>query len=119
MFRKHNGFSAKLLQEYNVLYLKTDSDCISFSNVFDVSNSITRLISEHPNISALILDFESIYKIDSSGIGVLININCTLEKHGQKLHLLNINPHINRIFQTLNIDDFLSFISSIDQVTKK
>lgn len=116
MFRKNNGFSTRLLNDYNILYLNTDIDNITFSNVYDVSNSITRLLTEQQNIIILILDFQSIYKVDSSGIGVLININCILAKKNKKLYLMNITPHIARIFKTLSIDDFFNFTDSVESV---
>lgn len=119
MFRKYNGFSARLLNQYNILYLSTDIDNITFSNVYDVSNSISRLLNENPDIIILILNCEAIIKMDSSGIGVLINIYSLLLKEKKQMYLMNITPHIMKIFKTLSIDDFFHFTTSVDIVIEQ
>ncbi len=45
------------------------------------------------------LDLEKLDYIDSSGLGYIVTLHERLEKNGQELVLVNLQPHVNR--QTL------------------
>lgn len=54
---------------------------------------------EDPTIKNIVMDIKGLNFMDSSGIGVLIGRYKVVSKRGGKLGVVNINSHIDRIFE--------------------
>ena len=49
------------------------------------------------NVKKIVLNFEDVTKIDSSGLGELVSGFATVNKAGGELKLLNLNDHVSEI----------------------
>ncbi|NLI59831.1 MAG: anti-sigma F factor antagonist [Clostridiales bacterium] len=58
---------------------------------------------ENPTIKNIVMDIKNLTFMDSSGIGVLIGRYKIISKRGGKLGIINVNSHIDRIFQVSGI----------------
>ena len=120
-FRRYNGFTEKLYKTKNFLYLKATANKFSFATSKDTEVSILRAVNTTQPLK-LILDLESIEKIDSAGLGVLIHLQSELTKNGCEVILMNINVHIKRAFVLMGIvhedgqESFFKVINSLEEL---
>jgi len=70
---------------------------------------------EDPTIKNIIMDIKGLNFMDSSGIGVLIGRYKIISKRGGKVGLVNINSHIDRIFQMSGIYKIVRVYDQLDQ----
>lgn len=117
MFRKDNGFSAKLLMQFNVLYLTTDDTSMTLQNVIPLSRSIERAVEDHCP-KKLVLDLRNIERLDSSGFGVIINTYSKCKSKNCDFAVMNVNEKIERLFKITQIEDIIIIIKSIDEFCK-
>ncbi len=68
----------------------------------------------HPII---VLDFSEVLFINSAGISALLRWAVTMLKGGVKLFALNVNPHHQKLFQTVELARFIPAIQERDLVT--
>lgn len=62
----------------------------------------------------LILDMEHLEYIDSSGLGFLVTLHERLERQAQSLRLVNLQPHVARVFRITRLDQILD-VSAVTQ----
>lgn len=53
------------------------------------------------------LDFSEVVFVDSSGMGLLMNVVRTLNEGGTKIHILNVREDVMEIFEMLQIPHIL------------
>ncbi len=59
----------------------------------------------------LILDFSALTFMDSSGIGVILGRYRILRDRGGQLGVMNMNPHIARIFHMSGMDRVIALVN--------
>ena len=118
MFRKDNGFTARLLLQHKLLYLITDETEITFHISKTVSESIIRLVKEN-NPKIVAIDMSTIQRIDSSGIGALINILSECMKKDCELILVGVDDKVRRIFKLINMDSSFKQVNTIGEITNE
>ncbi len=64
----------------------------------EIREEIDRTI-EVKSIKNLIFDLSNLKFMDSSGIGVVIGRYKVINKKGGKVGVINVNPHVNKIFE--------------------
>ena len=57
-----------------------------------------------PGVRTLVLDFSELTFMDSSGIGVLLGRYRILRERGGRMGVINMNPHIGRIFHMSGLE---------------
>jgi anti-sigma B factor antagonist len=55
----------------------------------------------------LVMDFEELEYIDSSGLGFLVTLHERLTRQGQHLKMINLRPHVARVFKITHLDRIL------------
>lgn len=68
-----------------------------------VRRDLDRLIADR-GVRWLILDFSRMQFMDSSGIGVILGRYRQLRDRGGQVGVINMNPHIQRIFRMSGMD---------------
>ncbi len=64
-----------------------------------------------PGVRFLILDFSALTFMDSSGIGVILGRYRILRDRGGQLGVMNMNPHIARIFHMSGMDRVIALVN--------
>ncbi|MFY9177200.1 MAG: anti-sigma F factor antagonist [Caldicoprobacterales bacterium] len=72
-------------------------------------------ILEDPTIKNIVMDIQGLNFMDSSGIGVILGRYKIISKRGGKLGVVNINAHIDRIFQMSGIYKLIKVYDQLDQ----
>ena len=52
---------------------------------------------DEANTPCLCIDFTAVRKIDSSALGMLVNMHVLAERHGTRLGLINVGKHIKNL----------------------
>ena len=55
----------------------------------------------------MILDFKDLDYIDSSGLGFIVTLHERMERQDQHLSLVNMRPHVARVFKITRLDRIL------------
>jgi len=69
-------------------------------------------------LKKLAFDFSELKYIDSTGIGILINVAKQIRARGGDVVLFNINPRIQEILRLVKLHDFIPFFKSQKQVSE-
>lgn len=78
---------------------------LGVGNHTEFKTEITRLVNS--GSKKLILDFEQVAMVDSSGLGALISVIKTVGKDG-KLALMGVNPKVRNVFKMTHLDKLFS-----------
>ena len=97
------------------IYLKTH---VSNHEVKDVFEQITIWVEELGNEPVLI-DFEGIPMINSSGIGMIASLMKSLDRKEQVLSLSNVPPQIYAVLKEIHLDQMLQIFDSKIEALKK
>ena len=63
-------------------------------------------------IRKLIVDFSDVPYIDSTGLGFLAGARVTAQNAGSQIILSNLNPHVRRILDDVNLTQFFQIAAS-------
>jgi anti-sigma B factor antagonist len=76
---------------------------------------IDQAVADNPR--ELIVDLSQVTMLDSSGLGVLIQLLKELESEGAKtaLRLVVSEPHVIKVFSITGLDGVFSIFSSVDE----
>jgi len=66
----------------------------------------------------LIINFEYVNYIDSSGIGLLIELLKKTSENGGELALTNLNPHCMKVFVITRLDKILKIYPDVQNIIK-
>ena len=97
---------------------KQDSVCIlnvegniAFEKVGEVKNYVKPLLADD-SISAILINFQKVEFIDSSGIGLIVSIFKTLQQRQAKLILSDLSKKNSEIFNMTRLDKIISIYST-------
>ena len=76
---------------------------------------LTTLISG--GMKNVVFDLSELKYIDSTGIGIFINITKQVRTKNGDLVFFNVNPKILEIFQLVKLNDFIQFFRGTKQIT--
>ena len=62
----------------------------------------------------IIINFEKITYIDSTAIGLLVNIKRNIEEQGGRLTISSVNPDVMNVLQITGINQFLDIYDSLE-----
>jgi anti-sigma B factor antagonist len=75
-------------------------------------------LAQQPCVRAIVLNFEKMQFMNSSGIGLLITLLIRATRQGQKLTAAGFNPHFQRIFELTRLREAIPFYPSEEQALK-
>ncbi|OKH34571.1 anti-anti-sigma factor [Calothrix sp. HK-06] len=81
------------------------------ANALDFAQELTTVISQG-NCSILVVDFEQVEFLDSTGLMVLVSGIKLAEKLEQRLSLCSISPVIRMIFELTQLDEVFEIVES-------
>jgi anti-sigma B factor antagonist len=70
------------------------------------------------NVRALILNFEGLEYMNSSGIGLLVTLLIRVNREKQRLLTYGLTEHYRNIFQITRLDDAISIFDSEDEAVR-
>ena len=68
------------------------------------------------NEREIVLNFESVDKVDSSGLGAIISCYVTLQREKKRLSLVNLNDKIKEIFFYTHLSKIVSIYDRIEEI---
>jgi anti-sigma B factor antagonist len=60
----------------------------------------------------VVIDMEDLEYIDSSGLGFIVTYHERLSQKGQQLSLINLRPHVMRVFKITRLDQILDIVET-------
>ena len=96
---------------------------IDLYNVTDTKKEIWDFIKTLDNKMRILLDFKNVKYIDSSGIGLLINIIVKLNANSKRICIVNVTNDVQKVLKLTSLNGFLPVeetvteaLSYLDQV---
>ncbi len=89
------------------LVAKLDGE-IDQSNAAEIREKIDREISLH-NMKNLVLDFDKVTFMDSSGIGMLIGRVKLIKARGGKILIIRTQPQVDKIIELAGLKKIMDF----------
>lgn len=74
----------------------------------DFMEKVENLIEEYQK--DILMDFEKLDYLDSSGLGALISILNQSQKCGAKISIRGVKPRIRKLFKITQIEDLFNFV---------
>lgn len=93
--------------------------CVTVSGYLDASTiqqfeqRVDRILSDTPQ--NVVISFEGLEYISSSGIGVVLGARQTMEDYGGKLQVINMPDRIRRIFDVLGFSRVIPIMESLEE----
>lgn len=87
---------------------------VDFLHVEELRKFIFKFVKG--NTPGIILDLSKIEYLDSSGIGLFVTIQKTMNKYGGKLGLLNVSKEIIAMLKLATIDTLFKIYNSSDEI---
>lgn len=80
---------------------------------------LKRMVGEAANGSdeEIVLNFESVDRVDSSGLGAIIACYVTLQRKKKRLSLVNLNDKIKEIFFYTHLSKILNIYEGLGEIT--
>lgn len=92
---------SQVVNQADRVVLTPDTDVVA-SNAQQLRTSLFDLIqSGH---SRIVIDLQQVAMLDSAGLGVFIATHNSLKTAGGELRVINVSPHILRLFQLTRLD---------------
>jgi len=66
--------------------------------------------------SEIVLNFESVDKVDSSGLGAIISCYVTLQRRKKRLSLVNLNDKIKEIFFYTHLSKIINIYEGLEEI---
>ena len=70
------------------------------------------------NVRAIVLNFEGLEYMNSSGIGLLVTLLIRVNREKQRLLIYGLTEHYRNIFQITRLDDAISIFDSEDEAVQ-
>jgi anti-anti-sigma factor len=81
---------------------------LDMGGTFRLEQELTRLIDD-PALRSLTLDLSGVTFMDSTGLGLVLNIEQEARTRGFALHLIPGRPEVQRVFELAGLGDVLPF----------
>jgi len=82
-----------------------------------LANEFSELLTK-TQYKKCIIDFSEVNYIGSIGIGTILNIQRSFTGYGGYLCLINVLPHIRKIFQITQLDTIIPIFDSFNEAKK-
>lgn len=83
-------------------------ECINLTNAEDLKEEFLKLVEEK-NINNIVLDFNRVEKIDSSGLGKLLLFNKIIGEKQGELKIENVeSQYVRKVFNMVNLSETMN-----------
>lgn len=79
-------------------------------------NDAMREYSKKPGITQLVLNLSQVKRMDTSGLGVLVSLNTSMQRYGRRLVLLAPAKHIEDLMKKAEIEGFFPVCESEEEL---
>ncbi|MGV0722500.1 STAS domain-containing protein [Mycolicibacterium elephantis] len=86
----------------------TVSGDVDFGQAAYLIDTVADLLSAHPDVQELHLDFTKLTFLDSTGLSALLQIHRQTTELGARMHLDNRPAHLDRILEITGLLDYLT-----------
>ncbi|MDM5335752.1 STAS domain-containing protein [Fictibacillus enclensis] len=79
--------------------------CFSISGVLDISTSdyFSEIVLQKVPLNEIVLDLSNLTFIDSTGIGVILELIYQVKERSASLQIIGMNKEIEEIFETIGV----------------
>lgn len=102
----------RITQEEDIYIIHLLGDLVA-GKIYSLKDDIEKILEK--NNPKIILDFSDVNFIDSSGIGLVVNVLKKLSQKNNKLKLCNLNNTVTNIFKQIKIYSFFEVFESLDE----
>jgi anti-sigma B factor antagonist len=99
-----------------VCVIDIEGELTAFSE--DVLMDAYNHASDREEARAIVLNFESLEYMNSSGIGLLVTLLIRVNREKQRLLTYGLSDHYRNIFQITRLDDAISIFDSEDEAVR-
>jgi anti-sigma B factor antagonist len=79
-----------------------------------------RLIeSAQRNQGDLLVDLSQVPYMDSSGVGTMVFVKREVERQGDRLVLIGLQPRVRSVFEITNLEKFFNIVQSVEEAIGK
>ena len=103
-------------KKYAACTVITFKENIQVYNAMKIRNEIVQVITEN-NLTKIIFNFNEIQFVDSSGIGLFINLNATYQDN-VKFRFCHLNKDILQVFEFTQINTIFAIDNDLETSVK-
>ena len=81
-----------------------------------LENKVDQILQASPKV--MVFDMKEVEYISSAGVRVMLKAKKALKKHKGKLILMNLQPHIKKVFEIINALPSQQIFSSIEELDR-
>ena len=94
----------------NVIVLNLQGSLMGGPEAVSLNETLNRLLDEK-NLK-LVLNFQSVERVNSSGLGILIKALTTFRSNGGELKLANVNPNMKHLLTITKLHTILDIFDT-------
>ena len=110
-------FSTKKVNDVTVVRINEES--VSDTDVIRVMSKELNSLAEALDKANMVLDFQDVSFVSSSGIGMLVTLRKKAESNKGKLVISSLNEDLYKLFKITNLDKLFEFANNEDDAIKK
>jgi len=88
---------------------------LTLSTVENLKREVAKAADGDDN--EIVLNFESVDHVDSSGLGAIISCYVTLHRNKKRLSLVNLNDKIKEIFFYTHLSKIINIYGGLEEIT--
>ena len=96
----------------DVVVLSIDGDVMGGPEAGQLVEEINRLLDE--NSLKMVLDLGNVNRMNSSGLGIMINAQTTFKQNGGTFKLANLTPLVENLLKITRLDTVFESYATVD-----
>ena len=100
----------------DVVVLNLEGSLMGGPEAVTLNETVNRYLDEKS--LKLVLNLESVERVNSSGLGILIKALTTFKTNGGVLKLANVNPNVKNLLVITKLNTILDSYDSVDAAVK-
>ena len=99
-------------QKHNVTILTLEGDIMGGPEALQLNETINQLLDK--GINRLVLDLSGVERMNSSGLGIMINALGNFKQNGGNLKLAALNPRIAHLLKVTRLTAIFEVYDTVD-----
>ena len=103
-----------LIKEYqnNIVIIRLDGDVMGGPEAVKLNEEINRMLDE--KVMEVVIDLGKVKRMNSSGLGIMINALTTYKQNGGNLKLASPTPLVNNLLEITKLKDIFEVYDQLD-----